>query len=463
MNERPQLLRGLGLVSAISIVVGTIIGTGIFLTPSAIATQVGSVGLVFLVWIFAGLLSLAGALSYAELGAMIPEAGGEYVYLRRAYGPVWGFLYGWEAFVIGKTGSIATIATGFALFLGFFVGDVFRPLVSVPLGFATLNLTILQVIALTATIGLTVVNYIGVVLGGRVQTVFTVLKVLIVVGLAGFAFLSNRGDAGNFTPLLAMPKGAAGTLSAFGFALVGALWAYDGWNNLTMVASEIKDPGRNIPRALIFGTGAVIVIYLFINAAYFYMLPLEAIQSSASVGQDMARGALGAWGATLISLGMVVSAFATLNAAILSGARIPFAMARDGLFFRFTSTVHPAHRTPSKALILQAAFACLLILLLGNDRDAFSRMFTYTIFGLWIFYGLTTASVFVLRHKEPDLPRPYKTFGYPWIPGAFVAVAAVFVVNTVYNSPADTGLGVLFILAGLPFYWWWKRKGETQS
>ena len=462
MSDKPQLLRGLGLVDAISIVVGTIIGTGIFLTPPSIALAVNSVGLVFLVWVFAGLLSLAGALTYAELGAAMPEAGGEYAFLRRAYGPMWGYIYGWEAFVIGKTGSIATISVAFAIFLGAFVGDVFQTVLTVPLGFTTLHLTLLQVIALTATIGLTVINYIGVVLGGRVQTIFTALKVLIVFGLAILAFFIGDGNTEHFAPFFSLPEGIRGTLSAFGVAMVGALWTYDGWNNLTMVSAEIKDPSRNIPRALIFGTGAVMVAYLIINAAYFYILPLEVIQMTANVGETMAQSALGDRGATLFAWGMVFSAFATLNAAILSGARIPYAMSSHGLFFRFASAVHPVHRTPSKALFLQAAFACGLILLLGNNRDAFSRLFTYTIFGLWIFYGLTAASVFVLRKKEPDLPRPYKTFGYPWVPGAFVLVAAIFVVNTVVNNPMDTGLGILFILAGLPLYWYWTRRGGAQ-
>ena len=458
MNSKPQLIRGLGLMGSTAIVAGTIIGTGIFLTPSSIATHVGSVGMVFLVWVFGGLLSLAGALTYAELGAAIPEAGGEYAFLRRAYGPLWGFLFGWEQFVIGKTGSIATISTGFAIFLAPFVGDVFRPVL--PLGGWSLSL--LQVIAITGTIGLTIINYIGVVLGGRVQSVFTTLKVVIVAGLALVALGSGAGDLSNFTPLFSAPVGA-GLFAAFLAALVGALWTYDGWNNLTMVAAEVKDPGRNIPRSFMLGMGTVMVVYLVVNLAYSYVLPIEAIQSSANVGAAMAQSALGDSGARLFALGMVISAFATLNAAILSGARIPYAMARDGLFFRFAAAVHPTHRTPSNSLFFQAGFACLLILIFGNNRDAFDRLFTYTIFGMWIFYGMTTASVFVLRRKEPDLPRPYRTLGYPYVPAAFVVVAIVFVVNTIINSPRDTGLGILFMLAGLPFYYYWSRKKPAQS
>ncbi len=462
MSTQPQLIRGLGIWGAGSIVAGTIIGTGIFLVPSSIARQVDSVGLVFLVWIVGGLLSLAGALSYAELGAAMPQAGGEYVFLRRAYGPLWGYLYGWEAFVIGKTGSIATIATAFAVFLGYFFSALHEEMLRLPLGFATWSLTGAQVISLSAIIGLTVINYLGVILGGAVQTVFTVLKVAIILTLAALAFALGHAAPSAFEPFLAAPKGM-GTFSAFGVALVAALWAYDGWNNLTMVGEEVRDPERNIPRALIFGTLGVMLVYLFVNAAYFYILPLATVQGTERVAQEMARSFLGEWGGIIITLGALISTFATLNAAILSGARIPYAMARDRLFFRFMAQVHPLHRTPAKALLLQAIFSCVLILIFGNSRDAFDKLFTYTIFGLWLFYGMTTASVFVLRHKQPDLPRPYRTLGYPWVPAAFVVVAAVFILNIAFNSPMETGLGLLFLAAGLPLYWFWHRRAPTQN
>lgn len=462
MSTQPQLIRGLGILGAGSIVTGTIIGTGIFLVPSSIARQVDSVGLVFLVWIVGGLLSLAGALSYAELGAAMPQAGGEYVFLRRAYGPLWGYLYGWEAFVIGKTGSIATIATAFALFLGYFFSALHEEMLRLPLGFATWSLTGAQVISLSAIIGLTVINYLGVILGGAVQTVFTVMKVAIILTLAALAFVLGHAAPSAFEPFFAAPKGV-GTFSAFGVALVAALWAYDGWNNLTMVGEEVRDPERNIPRALIFGTLGVMLVYLFVNAAYFYILPLATVQGTERVAQEMARSFLGEWGGIIITLGALISTFATLNAAILSGARIPYAMARDRLFFRFMAQVHPLHRTPAKALLLQAIFSCVLILIFGNSRDAFDKLFTYTIFGLWLFYGMTTASVFVLRRTQPDLPRPYRTLGYPWVPAAFVVVAAIFILNIAYNSPMETGLGLLFMAAGLPLYWFWQRRAPTQN
>jgi amino acid transporter len=455
MKEQPSLLRGLGIIGAASIVVGSIIGTGIFLVPSSIARQVDSVGLVFAVWIVGGLLSLAGALSYAELGAALPQAGGEYVFLRRAYGPLWGFLYGWEAFVIGKTGSIATIATAFAVFLGYF----FEMLNQVWLGGGAFSLTGAQIISLAAIIGLTVVNYLGIIVGGAVQTLFTLLKVAVILALVVLGFSIGGGSWSNFSPFFAAPKGLD-TFSAFGVALVAALWAYDGWNNLTMVGAEVRDPERNIPRALILGVLGVGGVYMLANAVYFYILPFETVKASARVAQDAARAFLGEWGGAAITAGALISTFATLNGAILSGARIPYAMARDGLFFRHMADVNPAHRSPAKALILQCVFSCVLILIFGQSPDAFDRLFTYTILGLWIFYGITAASVFVLRRKEPDLPRPYRTLGYPWVPGVFVVVAGVFCLNTVVRSPKEAGLGLLFLAAGLPFYWFWKRRAR---
>ncbi|MGH9777790.1 MAG: APC family permease, partial [Candidatus Acidiferrales bacterium] len=432
-------------IGAAAIVVGTVIGTGIFIVPATIAREVDSVGLVFAVWAVGGLISLAGALSYAELGAAMPEAGGEYVFLRRAYGPVWGFLYGWEQFVIGKTGSVASIATGFAVFLGYLVGSLHEPVFSL----GAWNLTGAQAVSLSAILLLTAINYFGIIVGGAVQTVFTLLKIAVILGLVALGFALGNGDFSNFTPFWAAPKGSA-TFSAFAVALLAAFWAYDGWNNLTMVGGEIKDPQRNIPRALIFGMLGVGAVYMLANAVYFYLLPLETVKSSERVAQDAARSFLGEWGGLILTFGALVSTFATLNSAILSGARVAYAMARDRLFFTHVADVHPVHRSPAKALLLQAAFACLLVLIFGGTRDAFERLYTYTLFGLWIFYGMATAAVLVLRRKEPDLPRPYRTLGYPWVPGLFVVMAALICLHTLWHKPWDVGLGLVFLAAGLP-------------
>ncbi|MFQ5723651.1 MAG: APC family permease [Terriglobia bacterium] len=459
MKQEHSLIRGLGPLGSASMVVGTIIGTGIFLVPSTIAMEVKSVGLVFLVWVVAGLLSLAGALSYAELGAALPEAGGEYVYLRRAYGPLWGFLYGWEQFVIGKTGSVASLAAAFTVFLSFFFKPLQEDFVQLSLGSFGWSLTGGQLVAIAAIASLTLINYFGVVVGGAVQTVLTVMKVAVVLTLAALALAIGGGDWSHFSSFSqSSAQGVA--VSAFGLALLSAFWAYDGWNNLAMVGGEVRDPERNIPRALIYGTGGVMLVYLLVNVAYFYILPLEDVAGptgKVQVAQVMARSFLGEWGAILITLGALISTYATLNAAILSGARVPYAMARDRLFFRHMADVHPVHRAPAKALLLQAAIACLLVLIFQGDFD---RLIRYTLFGLWIFYGMTTASVFVLRRKDPTLPRPYRTLGYPWVPGIFVVMATVICLNTLYSTPKEAGLGLLFLAAGLPFYWFWQRRAR---
>jgi amino acid transporter len=456
MTKPPELIRGLGPIGAAAIVVGTVIGTGIFIVPADIAREVDSIGLIFAVWVVGGLISLAGALSYAELGAAMPEAGGEYVFLRRAYGPLWGFLYGWEQFVIGKTGSVASIATAFAVFLGFFFGALQEPV----LGVGGWALTGAQAVSLSAIVLLTLINYLGIIVGGAVQTVFTILKVVIILGLVVLGFTLGGGSWSNFTPFFAAPRGSA-TISAFAVALLAAFWAYDGWNNLTMVGSEIKDPQRNIPRSLILGMIGVGGVYLLANAVYFYILPLETVKGTERVAQDAAVAFLGGWGGVAITVGALISTFATLNSAILSGARVAYAMARDKLFFAHVADVHPVHRSPAKALLLQGAFACLLVLIFGGSRDAFQRLYTYTLFGLWIFYGMATAAVFVLRRKEPDLPRPYRTLGYPWIPGLFVVMAAVICLHTLWHKPWDVGLGLAFLAAGLPFYWFWRRRSSS--
>lgn len=461
-TAQPELIRGLGLVQASAIVVGTMIGTAIFLVPATMAAATGSLALVFAAWLLGGLLSLAGALSYAELATALPQAGGEYIYLRRAYGPIWGFLYGWMQSLIGKPGSIATIATAFALFLGFFFSTLPEDVLRVPLGGWTFRLTGSQVVALATIVGLTVVNYLGVILGGAVQTIFTVLKLAVVLGLVIFGFALGGGNWAHFQNFFAAAKGWEPLTAFFGIALVESLWGYDGWNNLAMVAGEVRAPERNLPRALIYGVAAVGLIYLIVNAVYFYVLPFSRAMHSERIASEVAESFLGGWGGAAVTAGALISTFATLNASILSGARVSFAMARDSLFFRVAAPVHPVHRTPARALILQAVFACALILAFGPYRDAFNRLLAYVIFASWLFYALTTASLFRLRQREPELPRPYRTWGYPWVPATFVALATVLCVATIVQRPGQSLFGLGLILAGLPFYWFWRRRSVVE-
>lgn len=457
-----ELDRALGWGAAAALLAGTVIGTGIFLVPSTIAREIGSVEGVFFVWIFGGLLSLGGAFSYAELGAAYPEAGGEYVYLRRAYGPLWGFLFGWQQIVIGKTGSIASIATAFALFAHFFVPSMQQSFEMLPAGSVSWQVDGIQLTALSSVLVLTALNYLGIAVGGRIQTVLTLLKVGAILTLAALAIASGRGSWHHFAVSSAMLTPSAVGLGGFFAALAAALWAYDGWNNLTLVAGEVRNPHRIIPRVLISGIVVVMAVYLLANVAYFFVLPLEAVQRSERVAQDVAAVAFGERGAAAITVAALISTLAALNGAILVGGRVYYAMARDGLFFRHMADLSPVHRTPAKALLLQCVFACALILIFGRDPHAFEHLFTYAIFGLWGFYGITALAVIVLRRRHPHLARPYRTFGYPWVPLIFLMVSAAFCLSMLIERPRETGLGLLFLAAGLPFYAFW-RYGPNKS
>lgn len=455
-----ELHRALGPLTSGAILAGTVIGTGIFLVPSTMARETGSVAGVFAVWLFGALLTLCGAFTYAELGSSLPEAGGEYTFLRRAYGPIWGFLYGWQQIVIGRTGSIAAIGLAASLFLGYFIGGLDSDLL-VWGGFAISGL---QVAAIFCILLLTFINLFGIARGGTLQSVLTAIKIGAILALVALAFGSSKGSWQNFLVDTPQPERTlTAHLSAFGAALSAALWAYDGWNNLTLVSGEIRNPDRTIPRVLITGILAVAVIYMLANLAYFYILPFQDVQQSQRVAQDVATRLLGSVGGQALTLAAVVSTLAALNGSILSGARIFFAMSRDGLFFKGLSAVHPIHRTPVRALLFQCLFASALILLLGHDKAAFERMLDYALFGTWGFYGLTSLAVIVLRYTHPDLPRPYLTVGYPWVPLIFSAVALLFCVSIAVRRPEESLMGVLFLLAGLPFYVYWRRREVIET
>jgi APA family basic amino acid/polyamine antiporter len=460
MNNDPKVIelrRDLGLWGAVSIVVGTVIGSGIFLVPRAMVLRVGSPSMVFVVWVVGGLLSLCGALSYAELAAAMPEAGGEYVYLKEAYGPLWGFLYGWTQMWVAKSGSIATLATAFFYYLTNFFplldGIFYR--VPLPLGAhgAPLDLRYGQLLAMALILFLAGVNYFGVRIGGKVQIIVTIVKVLLIafIVVAGLAY----GKAHAAAPVFAVHPL---TIAGFFAALVAALWAYDGWNNVSMVASEIRRPQRNLPVALIAGTLAVIAIYLAANAAYFHVLSARQVGASERVAAEMMRRVVGDWGASAVSIAAMISIFAALNGSILSGARVPYAMARDGLFFAPVAKVNVAYHTPGVSISALSAWAALLVL-----SGRYEQLYTYVIFASWILYGMTTAAVIVLRLKQPDLPRPYRTLAYPVLPVLFVAAAISLVLSTLFDSPRESLLGLGIIFLGLPFYYHWRRQANSKS
>ncbi len=458
-----ELVRGLGPWAAMAMVVGHIIGTGIFLVPRDMAEATQSVGLVFLVWIFGGLLSLAGALTVAELGAAMPEAGGAYVFLKRGLGPVWGFLFGWMNNLVGKPASISTIAAGLMIFLGFFFGTLRETIftVALPLPWAEapyrFELTWAQPAAAAAIAFITLINYLGVRLAGRVQVALTIFKVGAILAVVVLGFLLAEPEFATAAPLFP-PLTDFGFLTGFLTATVAALWAYDGWIDVTLAGSEVQNPQKNIPRAVVGGTLIVGGVYLLANAVYFYVLPLETVASTPNVASEAVRQFAGPAATAWITLAMVISATGTLNSSILTGARVPYAMARDGLFFRTTARIHPSYRTPAGALLFQGTVACVMVL-----TGEFSDLFSLFIFAQWIFYALTVASVFGLRRREPALPRPYRAWGFPVVAALFIVSAAALTVNLFLQRPVRSSIGLALILSGLIFYRRWNRGSASRA
>ena len=455
----PELVRDLNVWHATAIVVGTIIGSGIFLVPKEMMQAVGSPGKVYLVWVVGGLLSFFGALTYAELGAVRPFAGGEYVYVRDGYGPLAGFLYAWTWFLIAKPASIASITSGLVRILGHFSSFGFLPHTLItwhlPHG-RVFEVNYGHIVAVLATILITALNYLGVRKAGNFQLVFTALKVALIAGIAIVGFTAASGSWSNFgTEFL----GAKGGMAGFMAALVAALWAYDGWNDLNMVSGEIRDPERSIPVALIAGVAIVAVLYMGVSAAIQYTMPAAAVAHSETPGSDATQLAIGAWGAALVSAGMALSMLVTLNGTIMSGGRIPYAVARDGYFFRALAEVHPRFHTPALALIIQALVAIFLLLVGG----AFRELFSLAIFAEWLFYMIASSTIFVFRWREPDKPRPYRTWGYPVVPALFIVAAAVLLYYTFTDNLKNSIAGTIVILAGIPVFFYFANQRKTTN
>ncbi len=450
-SGRPELARDLKLSHAGAIVVGTIIGSGIFLVPQEMMQAVGSARIVYLAWVVGGVLSFFGALTYAELGAMKPQAGGEYVYVRDAYGPLAGFLYGWTWFLIAKPASIATVTTGLVRTLATFPALHFFSQTCLSTSTGSFTVTYGQLVAISAAIAMTWLNYIGVRKAGEFQFLFTLLKVAIILAIVAVGFAYNRGTWANFSTEFA---GAKGSIAGFFAALVAALWAYDGWNDLNMVAGEIRNPQRNIPLSLIWGVATVGLLYVLVNAAVQYAMPASAIAASARPAADTVTLVLGHWGGSLVSIGIAVSMFVTLNGTTMSGARVPFAMSRDGYFFQSIATVHPRFHTPSVSLLVQCALSIILLLGGGNFRQFFSL----AIFAEWLFYMIAGSTVFVFRRREPNALRPYRVLGYPVVPAVFVLVSGVLLYYTFTDNLRYSVEGCIAILAGVPIFYFFKGK-----
>jgi basic amino acid/polyamine antiporter, APA family len=431
-----DLPRKLGLIDSLSIVIGITIGGGIFLVPNLVARELRSAGAILGVWIFAGVISFFGALACAELGTAIPSTGGQYVFLREAYGPLIGFLCGWSMFVVARTAQIAWLAVTLALYIAYFV-----PLSPVES----------KLVGVAAIVALAAINYRGVIAGAAVQNVFTLAKVAGLLAIIGAAFLWSGKSAS--VPVAAP---AHFSIGSFGVALIACVLAYDGWVQLSFVAGEIRNPRRNVLLALALGTAACIAIYLLANVAYLRVLTISQIASSDHVGATLAERVMGARGGMLVSLIILISIVGTLNGCFLTSPRVYFAQARDGLFFRKFGEVQARYQTPGFAILAQSAWAIVLLV-----SGSYETLLDYAMFALWLSYGLMVAGVIVLRGKQPNLLRPYRMWGYPVTAILFLAITSWFLINMLLTRPVPSLAGLALIAAGIPVYFLWARRGHT--
>ena len=457
-KSKDPLVRQLGLFDSTMMMMGIIIGSGIFLTTGIMAQAVPSVPMILLAWLLGGLLVLAGALTYAELGISLPEAGGQYVYLREAYGHLFGFLFGWKMFLVNMTGSIAALGVAFAEYFGYFFPSLStdKAIFSLKIGSFTYTLSRGQLVAVAVIILLTSINYVRVAFGKNVQNVLTVIKIgtILVFVVLGFAFaggtsidLSLNPDGWSFGRLL----------TGFGLAFVSVFWAFDGWNNINYVAGEIKNPRRNLKFALIMGTIGVTLLYFFTNVVYFLALPLNELRGVVTVAERASFSLFGATATGFISAMILVSILGALNGCIFVGPRVYYAMARDGLFFRRVGKVHPRFKTPGFSIVIQTIWASLLAL-----TGTFEQLFTFAMFAGILFWVLAAAAIFTLRKKRPALPRPYKTWGYPVVPIIFILALSGILLNTLFRKPVESLSGLALMIVGVPVYYMWKRKRVSE-
>jgi APA family basic amino acid/polyamine antiporter len=422
--------------------------------------------LLILAWIAGGVVSFAGALVYAELGAMLPLAGGQYVFLREAYGDLVGFLYGWTLFAVIHTGTLAALAVGYAEYFGYFVPalGVDRVLLTLSPAGDGWSVSAGQVHAASVLVLLSAVNYFGVKEGSVFQGIVTVVKIAAFAGFMVLGAAIGTGSLEHFTPLFGTPGSAAGaavpggTAGGFILAMIAMLWAYEGWNNITFTAGEIRDPGRNLPRSLILGMAAIAAIYVGMNLLYVYAMPVADMVATSRIGEAAAGRLFGAAGSSLMSLAILVSVFGCISATVISGPRVFYAMARDGLFFRGIAAVHPRHRTPSRAILWQCVWSALLCL-----SGTYNQLFTFVMFAAVVFYALAGISILVLRRRHPEWERPYRTWGYPVTPLLFVGVCAVVLAHTLRSQPVESGWGLGILALGLPAFVFWKRRRDRAA
>lgn len=496
-DSKSGFVRGLGLLDSTMIVAGSMIGSGIFIVSADIARQTGSVGGLILTWVITGVLTMFAALSYGELAAMMPKAGGQYVYLRESYSPLWGFLFGWAMFLVIQTGTIAAVGVAFARFLGILAPSISETAyliapIKLSSGYA-ISLSTQQLVAIILIIFLALLNMQGLKLGKTIQNIFTSAKTLslfalIVVGLliggAAGTFSGNMSNLFNpqnaaiiksdvsFLPEVSVTSGVIGIVVVFCVAQVGSLFSSDAWNNITFTAGEVKDPKKNIPLSLAMGTGLVTALYILANFAYLATLPFTQIQTAPQdrVGTLALDTMIGPIGAVVMAVAIIISTFGCANGLTLAGARVYYAMAQDGLFFKSTGKLNSKH-VPAFALVLQCVWTCLLVLprtiKLENGVEVYGNLYgallDYVVFAVLIFYILTIISIFRLRRSRPDVERPYKAFGYPYIPALYVVMATLICVVLLFYRPQTSVPGLLIVLTGVPVYFIWKNFSSNQT
>jgi basic amino acid/polyamine antiporter, APA family len=465
------LVRALGLLDSSLLVIGLVLGSAVFMVtggPEGIARLVPSPGWMIVAWIVGGLVSFAGALVFAELGAALPRAGGQYVFLREAYGDLTGFLYGWTLFTVIHTGTLAALAVGYAEYFGFFFPALGtdRVVATLPLPGAALPISAGQLNAVAVLVFLSVINYFGIKEGSVFQGIVTVVKI---GSFAGFMILGvaiGSGSLGHFLPafaidpVVAQQAGASASAirpGSFILAMVAMLWAYEGWNNITFTAGEIRDPGRNIPRSLVLGMAAITFIYVGMNLVYVYAMPIGTMITTPRIGETAAGMLFGPLGSKLMSLAVLISVFGCISATVISGPRVFYAMAKDELFFRGLAEVHPRHHTPVRAIVWQGVWSSLLCL-----TGTYNQLVTFVVFAAVLFYALAGFSVIVLRRRRPEWPRPYRTWGYPATPLLYVGVCGIVLVNTLWTQPVQSGWGLLILALGLPAYFYWRRRRSAE-
>lgn len=449
--ESASLVQGLGFIEATAIVVSTIVGSGVFLVASAMAQATGSIRIIMAAWALGAVIALSGALCFAELGAALPQAGGLYIYLTRALGPIWGFLFGWMDSVVALPVAVAAIAAAFVRFLGFLFPSIIAPWFTLHLGGHPFTLTTAEPLAAAVVLLVTALNYLSVRVGGAVQLLCSVIKIgsIVTIVIAGLVFAKPATHVASPLPAL----GPWGTLAGLALAVVPVMWAFNGIQNLGYMGAEIRNPARNIPRALLCGILIVSALYLLINFTYFRVLSVSQVASSQHVASDVVQLVMGPGSAVWLTVAIAISVLATLHAVIMTEARIPYAMAHKGLFFKLAARLQPRFRSPSGALLLIGTLGMLMAL-----TGTFEELFSLYIFVMWIFFALGGLAVIRLRVTEPGLPRPYRAWAYPLTPIIFAVADLAVTVSLWIAHPIRSSLGLVLILAGIPFYAYWRRN-----